>query len=82
MPEDNPKGGERVLKTIKEIDLKHNRTTPVILATAWGYNGPAQDASAIYPAAIKTVLTKAFSLRDLNNALIAACGVFPTSGSD
>jgi CheY-like chemotaxis protein len=75
MPENNPKGGEQVLRFIRSQD-KHQRRqtpTPVILATAWGYNGPAQRAKAVYPEAVKSILTKTFALKDLSDALIAAC---------
>jgi CheY-like chemotaxis protein len=78
MPENNPKGGEQVLAFIKKQD-GGNRQTPVILATAWGYNGPAQQAKAIYPEAVKAILTKTFALQELLDALTAACGATCTA---
>ena len=73
MPEDNSEGGEEVLAFIKKQDAGKRRT-PVILATAWGYNGPAERAKAAYPEAVKATLTKTFALKELTDALIAACG--------
>ena len=73
MPEDNPKGGEQVLKFVKQMDARLSRTTPVILATAYGYNGPAQAAKAAYPNAVKCTLTKSFALADLLKAMHSAC---------
>jgi CheY-like chemotaxis protein len=76
MPENNPKGGEEVLCFLRKQDA-NKRQTPVILATAWGYDGPAQSAKAVYPEAVKCILTKTFSLKELSDALVAACGAQP-----
>lgn len=65
MPEGNIEGGKEVLKHMKQ----HGITTPVILATAWGYNGPAQDASRANPNVVKRILTKAFTPQELWAAL-------------
>jgi CheY-like chemotaxis protein len=72
MPENNPKGGEEVLEFMKKQE-GGKPPTPVILATAWGYNGPAQRAKAVYPTAVKAILTKTFALKELSDALMAAC---------
>lgn len=61
MPEDNPQGGEEVLRFMK----KHRIKTPVILATAWGNNGPALKARAIFPEIVCSILTKTFEPSDL-----------------
>lgn len=73
MPENNPKGGEEVLAVMKDLEVGR-RPTPVILATAWGYNGPAQRARAKYPEAVKSILTKTFALKELTDALTVAIG--------
>jgi CheY-like chemotaxis protein len=65
MPEDNPEGGKEVLKYMK----RHGISTPVILATAWGYNGPAQDATRANPEVVKCILTKTFTPKELWAAL-------------
>jgi CheY-like chemotaxis protein len=74
MPENNPKGGEEVLQFLRNQDDEHKRKTPtpVIIATAWGYNGPAQRAKAVYPEAVKAILTKTFALKELLVVLVAA----------
>lgn len=69
MPENNPKGGEQVLEFMKKQDVQLHRITSVVLATAWGYNGPAQNAKALYPEAVKSILTKTFALKELSDAL-------------
>jgi len=68
MPESNPHGGEQVLKFMKGEKIR----TPVILATAWGYNGPALRATDVYPAVVKSILTKSFSSEELLEAINAA----------
>ena len=75
MPENNPEGGEEVLRFIRKQDKEQQRqtATPVILATAWGYNGPAQRAEAVYPEAVKAILTKTFALQELSDASATAC---------
>lgn len=70
MPENNPKGGEEVLLFMKQRGIK----TPVILATAWGYNGPAQRARNIYPEVVRRILTKTFPPSDLLAAINEVTG--------
>ncbi len=56
MPEDDPKGGEKVLAFMK----KERIMVPVILATAWGYNGPAKQAREAHVPLVREILTKTF----------------------
>ncbi|KKM23059.1 hypothetical protein LCGC14_1619010 [marine sediment metagenome] len=68
MPEDDPKGGEKVLEYMNHNDIM----VPVILATAWGYNGPAEEARQIHPKAVKKVMTKTFLPAELHDEVVNA----------
>ena len=65
MPQDNPRGGEDVLRFMDEEGLR----VPVILATAWGYSAPARRAKEAYPELVRAVLTKPFDLQRLISEL-------------
>lgn len=56
MPEHDVKGGEKVVQFMRDSGIH----TPVLLLTAFGYNGPAERAMRTYPGLIKGVLTKTF----------------------
>ena len=60
MPDDDPQGGEKVLHFMNTEKNEKNKGTPVILASVWGYNGPAQQAMNACPGAVKAKLTKPF----------------------
>jgi CheY-like chemotaxis protein len=62
MPEGDPEGGERVLQYM----VDHGKETiPVILATAYGYNGPAARAKTKFSGIVKDVITKTFDPPEL-----------------
>jgi len=58
MPDNNPEGGEQVLRFMR--DSTPPIPTPVIIASAFGYNGPAERAKATYPEVWRATLTKTF----------------------
>ena len=68
MPEDNPRGGEEILQFMHDNGIE----TPVILATAWGYDGPAQRAKSAYSQVVRCVLTKTFDSSELVAAINVA----------
>jgi len=71
MPEGYVQGGEDVLANMDS----HGILIPVILATAWGYNGPAERLSQIYSPLIQgRILTKTFLPSELHKEILDAAG--------
>lgn len=69
MPANNPNGGREVLEFMRDENIE----TPVILATAYGYNGPADRARRDFPT-VKDVLTKTFPLEELQSLIEQVVG--------
>ena len=73
MPDDNPKAGEEVLAHMRVCDEEKKRISglpnlspiPVIIASAWGYNGLARRAKEVYPAAVWHTFSKPYGVQDL-----------------
>ena len=69
MPEDNPKGGVQVLTFMQAEGI----IVPTIIASAWGYDGPAREAEEACPDAVRRVMTKTFLpdelLREIEDVL-------------
>jgi len=66
MPAGDIDGGRKVLAFMQ----KHGIMVPVLLATAWGFNGPAKRAKDAYPDVVATrIMTKPFAPVDLHKAV-------------
>ena len=66
MPEGNAEGGEKVLDNMEQNDI----ISPVILATAWGYNGPAKRARDAHPSIVREIITKTFLPSQLYETIV------------
>ncbi len=66
MPRDNENGGMQVLEYMRE----HEKNIPVILATAWGFDGPALRVQEASGGAVREVLTKPFLPKELHAAIL------------
>jgi len=65
MPEHNVNGGEEVLKFMRDRQIE----TPVLLLTAFGYNGPAETVRQQYSDLVMGILTKSFESVEVSNAV-------------
>jgi CheY-like chemotaxis protein len=61
MPEGDPDGGLRVIRYMVDRNIQ----TPVVLATAYGYNGPANRVRSLHPDIVKDIVTKTFDPPEL-----------------
>jgi CheY-like chemotaxis protein len=70
MPEGNEMGGEEVLQFMRANGID----TPVIIATAYGYNGHARHAKTEFPTLVREILRKMFQPQDLVRIIETVCG--------
>lgn len=68
MPDNNPEAGERVLKFMKEKGIR----VPYIIASAFGYDGPAERVKNIHKGMWRGTLTKTFLPTELVEMIEAA----------